>query len=299
MRLICPWEDRNRRFSWLKASGFALVLAPGVRMLWQFAAGDYGILPIAYGGLVYWTGVWATVVLLLALAVTPALKILRWPALIDVRRMIGVAALAYTIFHIIIYFGLRSWRFGFIANESVTRLTLVIAWLSTFGLIVLGATSLDDAIKYMGAKNWQRLHNWNYLISGLAILHIMLARGTYPEQYLLTGLFVWLMTWRVLDRYGRGTDVVALTLLAVGLCLFTAFLEAGHFWLIRRYEANLIAPLLLMTPIFTIGFGVALLGDRLDLRMIAGAAVTLAGVLIIALRPNRVMPKAILLRERT
>jgi sulfoxide reductase heme-binding subunit YedZ len=238
VRLIWPWEDRNRRFSWLKASGFALVLAPGVRMLWQFAAGDYGILPIAYGGLVYWTGVWATVVLLLALAVTPALKILRWPALIDVRRMIGVAALAYTIFHIIIYFGLRSWRFGFIANESVTRLTLIIAWLSTFGLIVLGATSLDDAIKYMGAKNWQRLHNWNYLISGLAILHIMLARGTYPEQYLLTGLFVWLMAWRVLERYGRGTDVVALTLLAVGLCLFTAFLEAGHFWLIRRYDPS-------------------------------------------------------------
>jgi len=42
----------------------------------------------------------------------------------------------------------------------------------------------------------------------------------------------------VLERYGRGTDVVALTLLAVALCLFTALLEAGHFWLIRRYEPS-------------------------------------------------------------
>ncbi|SDR47662.1 Uncharacterized membrane protein [Rhizobiales bacterium GAS113] len=75
--------------------------------------------------------------------------------------------------------------------------------------------------------------------------------------------------------------------------------HTAYYWLIRRYEANLVAPLLLMTPIFTIGLGVALLGDRLDLRMIAGAAVTLTGVLIIALRPNRVMPRALLVRERT
>jgi hypothetical protein len=35
------------------------------------------------------------------------------------------------------------------------------------------------------------------------------------------------MTWRVLAHYGWGTDARALALLAVGSCLFTAFLEAG------------------------------------------------------------------------
>jgi methionine sulfoxide reductase heme-binding subunit len=238
LRFIWPWQDRSRRFSWLKASAFALVLAPGLRMAWQLAVGDYGMMPMAYGGLVYWSGVWATLVLLGALAVTPALTILHWPALIDVRRMIGVAALAYTIAHIIVYFGLRSWRFGFIANETVTRLTLIVATVSTVGLIVLGATSLDAAIKYMGARNWQRLHYTNYLITGLAVLHVVLARGTYPEQYLLAGLFVWLMAWRVLERYRRGSDAVALALLAVAICLLTALFEAGHFWLIRGYEPS-------------------------------------------------------------
>jgi methionine sulfoxide reductase heme-binding subunit len=238
LRFIWPWQDRSRRFSWLKASAFALVLAPGLRMSSELATGDYGMLPMAYGGLVYWTGVWATVVLLMALAVTPALTILRWPALIDVRRMIGVAALAYTVAHIIVYFGLRSWRFGFIANETATRLTLIVATLSTVGLLVLGATSLDAAIKSMGARNWQRLHYTNYLITGLAVLHVVLARGTYPEQYLLTGLFVWLIAWRVLERYRRGTDTLALALLAVAICLLTALFEAGHFWLIRGYEPS-------------------------------------------------------------
>ncbi len=63
-----------------------------------------------------------------------------------------------------------------------------------------------------------------------------LARGTYPEQYLLSGIFVWLMAWRVLARYGLGTDARALALLAVASCLFTALLEAGFLWARRGYE---------------------------------------------------------------
>jgi hypothetical protein len=93
---------------------------------------------------------------------------------------------------VVIYFAFRHWDFAFIANDMATRLTLILATLSTIGLIVLGATSVDAAIRYMGAKNWQRLHTTNYVISGLAILHVVLARGTYTEQYMLTGIFFWL-----------------------------------------------------------------------------------------------------------
>jgi sulfoxide reductase heme-binding subunit YedZ len=236
MRLIWPWQDRQRRFSWLKASAFALVLLPGVRMVYHTIAGDYGMLAMALGSLVYWSGVWATVVLLMALTVTPIITVFRWGALIDVRRMIGVMALLYTIAHVILYFALRSWNFERIGIETVTRLTIFVATLSTIGLIVLGATSLDAAIRRMGVKGWQRLHNTNYIISALAVLHVVLARGTYAEQYLLTGLFVWLMLWRVLDRYGYGTSPKALTVLAVSCCLFTAGLEAGFLLGRRGYD---------------------------------------------------------------
>jgi methionine sulfoxide reductase heme-binding subunit len=236
MRLIWPWQDRQRRFSWLKASAFLLVLLPGIRLTYQTATGEFGLLAMAYGGLTYWSGVWATVVLLMALAVTPIIVVFRWPALIDVRRMIGVMALIYTIAHIILFFALRSWSFEKIGIETVTRLTLFVATLSTIGLIILGATSLDAAIRRMGVKGWQRLHNTNYIISALALLHVVLARGTYAEQYLLCGLFVWLMLWRVLDRYRLGSDVKALIALAVFCCLFTAFLEAGFMWGRRGYD---------------------------------------------------------------
>jgi sulfoxide reductase heme-binding subunit YedZ len=207
-----------------------------VRFAWQVATGEYGMLPIALGGMTYWSGVWATAILLMALAVTPALTIFRWPALVDVRRMIGVTALVYTVGHIVIYFALRSWNFALIANETVTRATLIVATLSTIGLIALGVTSLDAAIRRMGAKNWQRLHNTNYVISGLAILHVVLARGTYGDQYMLTGIFVWLMVWRVLDRHGQGTEAKALAMLAAGSCVFAALLEAGWLWGRRGYD---------------------------------------------------------------
>jgi len=212
------------------------MLFPAIRSAYLVGAGEYGtVSAIALNGLTYWSGVWATVIVLMALAVTPAATIFRWPALIDVRRMIGVTALVYTIAHMVIYFAFRRWDFAYIAND-MARLTLILATLSTIGLIVLGATSVDAAIRYMGAKNWQRLHTTNYAISGLAILHVVLARGTYAEQYMLTGIFFWLMVWRVLARYGLGANAKALAMLAVASCLVAAFLEAGFLWSRRGFD---------------------------------------------------------------
>jgi methionine sulfoxide reductase heme-binding subunit len=212
------------------------MLFPAVRSAYLVGIGEYGtVAPVALGGLTYWSGVWATVILLMALAVTPAAKIFRWPALTDVRRMIGVTALVYTIAHVIIYLVFRHWDLAFIANDMM-RLSMILATLSTIGLIVLGATSVDAAIRYMGAKNWQRLHTTNYAISGLALLHVVLARGTYTEQYMLTGVFFWLMAWRVLARHGLGANAKALAMLAVASCLFAAFLEAGFLWGRRGFD---------------------------------------------------------------
>src|SRR5260221_7704223 len=35
LQLIWPWQDTNRRFSWLKASTFALMLLPAIRSAYQ------------------------------------------------------------------------------------------------------------------------------------------------------------------------------------------------------------------------------------------------------------------------
>ena len=74
--------------------------------------------------------------------------------------------------------------------------------------------------------------------------------------------------------------------------------HTGYYFLIQRYEANLISPLTLMTPLATIGLGVALLHDPFGPRVLLGTTVALAGVLIIALRPNQVAPLLLAIRNR-
>jgi methionine sulfoxide reductase heme-binding subunit len=231
--LTWPWQDRTRKFSFLKAGTFALMFVPAIWLVDQVAAGEFG--PVPLGGMTYWSGFWATAILLIALAITPVSTIFRWRRLILVRRMIGVTALAYAVAHIIIYFALRFWNFAFIANEIATRLSLIVATASTVGLVALGATSVDAAVRWMGANGWQRLHGAVYVITALAILHYLLSPGLFPDQFLLSGLFFWLMTWRVLARRGHGANAGALALLALAACVFTAAFEVGCIWAFRGY----------------------------------------------------------------
>src|SRR5258708_32760683 len=193
LHLIWPWQDGKHGFNRLKASTFALMFVPAIWLLYQAGTKQFGSVPL--GGMTYWSGLLATAFLLLALAITPALTIFRWSRLIIVRRMIGVTALAYTVAHIIIYFALRFWSFASIAHEMVTRLSLIVATVATIGLIALGATSLDAAVRRMGAQGWNRLHNTIYVLTALALLHYLLSPAVYPEQYLLGAMFFWLTPW--------------------------------------------------------------------------------------------------------
>lgn len=71
-----------------------------------------------------------------------------------------------------------------------------------------------------------------------------------------------------------------------------------YYGLIQRYEANLISPLTLMTPLATIVLGVLITHDHFDARMAIGSVIALLGVLIIALRPNQFMLLLYALRNR-
>jgi sulfoxide reductase heme-binding subunit YedZ len=209
------------------------MFAPAIWLIDQLRTGEFG--PVPLGGLTYWSGLWATALLLLALAITPAVTILRFGRLMIVRRMIGVTALVYTLAHLVIYFALRLWDFTRIGREMVTRPSLILATAATLGLIALGATSLDVIVERMGLS-WQRLHNTVYAVTALALVHYLLSPGIFPDQYLTCGMFFWLMSWRVLARRRLGADAFTLAILAVVSTLFTALLEAGWVWAYHGYE---------------------------------------------------------------
>lgn len=59
-----------------------------------------------------------------------------------------------------------------------------------------------------------------------------------------------------------------------------------YYHLIARYEASVIAPLMILTPLMTVALGMLLTGDRFGWRTGIGSAVALAGVLVVTCRPG-------------
>ena len=69
-----------------------------------------------------------------------------------------------------------------------------------------------------------------------------------------------------------------------------------YYGLILRYPANLIAPLMLMSPLLTVALGIVVTGDRFDLRTALGSGLALVGILLVTLEPKHVRPLVALLR---
>lgn len=65
--------------------------------------------------------------------------------------------------------------------------------------------------------------------------------------------------------------------------------HAGFYYMLQRYEVSKITPLTLLSPFFTVLFGVVLLGEELTWRIAIGGLITLAGVAIISLREPEVV----------
>lgn len=74
----------------------------------------------------------------------------------------------------------------------------------------------------------------------------------------------------------------------------SVFGHGGFYTLIKKYDISLLSPLTLMTPIWGVVLSVVLLNEVLTLQLVVGAAISLGGVFVILVRPNRVMPEAAL-----
>jgi len=112
----------------------------------------------------------------------------------------------------------------------------------------------------------------------------------------LAALSAWFEPGQVQTAFHAGWPfwvAVLYSALVVSVCAHTVY-----YLLIGRYEANLISPLTLMTPLATIALGVAIFHDPFGPRMAIGTAIALTGVLIIALRRNQVMPLLLAIRNR-
>ena len=192
------WMDRSGRFSLLKLSFLIFVVTPGLWLLIQLLSGQ--LYPLPEKIIIRESGLWAIRLLMLSLLISPLRKILYWPQLIVVRRMIGVSALIYTSIHILAWGADLSYEWTFIEKEIFSRFYLLIGMIAFLLLLPLGITSTDNMLRHIGAKNWKRLHKLIYLVGIFAILHfyLLLEKLSTPEAQILVGLFIWMMGWRLL-----------------------------------------------------------------------------------------------------
>lgn len=234
---FCPWIGPDGRVSWLKLVVFAALFAPGLWVAYQFSHDMLGPRPLNQS--IHEIGLWTIRLLLATMLVTPLRQILRWPELILVRRMIGVAVFVYLLTHLFLYIADEKFNLAKVVSEIYLRIYLTIGFTALLGLALLTITSTDGMIARMGGKAWRRLHGLIYAIAVLGIVHFyMQSKANVWEPMWMTGLFVWLIAYRIAaSRRKPGKAPAAANLpWLLGLALFaaasTALGEAVYFWLL-------------------------------------------------------------------
>jgi sulfoxide reductase heme-binding subunit YedZ len=220
MQFALPWQDRAGRFAPLKALAFFGVLAPGLWISFKFLTGTIGVKPVEAA--LHETGLWAVRLLLVTLAITPLRLVTGWGKWLQIRRMLGVAALTYTLIHLALYVVQQKYDLIVVAREIVLRFYLTIGFASLAAMIALGLTSTDRALRTMGAERWNRLHQLVYPLTLLAIFHAFLqAKIDVSEEVIQIGVFLVLMAVRLLRKIDalHWLALLALALLSVPIAM--------------------------------------------------------------------------------
>jgi len=227
------WRDRHGRFLPFKAAVLATTPIAGLLYAFWLATGDLGARPTTE--VIHGTGLWAIRWLMISLAITPFARLIEWPRLLTVRRMAGLTALAYAVAHLTLYIVDQNFRLVTVVTEIALRFYLTIGFFALSGLIALGVTSTDAAMKRMG-KRWKQLHRLAYPIGALGLLHYYIqSKANVNEPVFVSGLFVWLMLWRAAPVAWRQSAALLLGLVPVSACL-TAGLEFAWYGLATKID---------------------------------------------------------------
>ncbi len=174
-------------------------LVPFAWLFWGAATDALGANPAEF--LSRATGDWTLRLLCLTLAITPLRQFLSWPELARFRRMLGLLTYFYALLHLLCY----SWLdMGFDWADTLRDITKrPFIWLG-FGafvlLTLLAATSFNRAVRWLGSKRWQRLHQSVYVIAALSLLHLFWMRAgknNFTEVWVYAVVIAVLLGWRV------------------------------------------------------------------------------------------------------
>ena len=241
---MTPITDRQGRFSPLKAGILALAFLPALVIAYWFLTHQLG--PLAVRAALRLIGDWTIRFLVITLALTPLQRLINWPKIALVRRMLGVTTFAYAMTHFTLYIVNSKFDLGFVASEIIHRIYLTIGFVALLGLSLLAATSFDSSIRKLG-RRWKQIHQLVYGIAGLGLLHYFIqSKIDVSPATLMAGLFILLMIYRLFINRRMALTPMVLAISAMLASLLTALTEFAWYGLatgidpFRIAKANLL-----------------------------------------------------------
>lgn len=139
------------------------------------------------------------------------------------------------------------------------------------GLALVVASCVTGALGLIFVKRLKNI--------GPLELQAWIAVGGGP-MLLLLSLAMESGQWQAMhDASWGGWTALIFTTVVASLAAHTAW-----YYLVSRYPVTSLSPVTLLSPLFSVFFGVTLLGDHLTPRMLVGGAVTLVGVFLVVVR---------------
>ena len=174
-------------------------LLPLLNLYWLAFGDELGADPVE--AVIHFTGIGALNLLLITLTVTPLAKITKQGYLLQTRRVLGLYAFTYALFHLVNFLSFEVQFDGALfISEVIKRPYITVGMVAFLFLTALAVTSVNKLKRKMG-KSWQRLHNASYLIVLLVVVHFywsVKSELTSPLFYFAMALVLLLFRYKKL-----------------------------------------------------------------------------------------------------
>lgn len=161
----------KQKINLVKVAIWLLALMPLAHLVWLGFNEDLGANPVEF--VERSTGLWALIILLVTLSITPIRLITGQVWVIQLRRLTGLFMFFYACLHITTYVWLD---FGFVWADilkDIAKHPRILVGFGAFMLAIpLAVTSNSYAIKRL-KTNWKKLHQAVYLLAILAVVHFL------------------------------------------------------------------------------------------------------------------------------
>lgn len=178
---------------------FAVCLLPAAWLAYAAVAQHLGANPAE--ALIRSTGDWTLRMLCLVLAVTPLRVSLNLPALLRLRRMLGLYVYFYAALHLLCYAGFdMGLDLADITRDIAKRPFILVGFTAFLLLTPLALTSWNRAVRWLGGRRWQTLHRLVYVVAVLAVLHFFWMRAgkhNFAEVQVYGTVLGVLLGWRL------------------------------------------------------------------------------------------------------